>query len=100
MTLKFLFLSISTDYCVTACINIEYQCTYLNESMLLSDLSLSLGPRDDSAFAIGSGIRFVFTSSCFAFKSFSSSRVSVSRSADVLYMDGYLWNVFVSPDVA
>ena len=63
-------------------------------------ISLSLGPRDDSAFATGSGIRFVFTSSCFAFKSFSSSRVSVSRSADVLYMDGYLWNVFVSPDVA
>ena len=24
----------------------------------------------------------------------------MSRSADVLYMDGYLWNVFVSPDVA
>jgi len=65
MTLKFLVLSISTDYCVTACINIDYQSTYLNASLLLSDLSLSLGPRDDSAFAVGSGIRFVFASSWF-----------------------------------
>ncbi|EJK70751.1 hypothetical protein THAOC_07861 [Thalassiosira oceanica] len=71
----------------STCINIEHQCTYLNESLIfavdLCLISLSLGPRDDNAFAIGSGIRFVFT-------------------ADVLYacMDGYLWNVFVSPDVA
>ena len=101
MTLKFLVLSISTDYCVTACINIDCQFTYLNASLLLSDLSLLGHGTICSAFAI-SRLRYSFRvhAVLFAFKSFSSSRVSVSRSADVLYMDGYLWNVFVSPDVA
>ena len=72
---------------------------FLSESPLLSDPSLSWAT---GRWCVRHRLRysFVFTSSCFAFKSFSSSRVSVSRSADVLYMDGYLWNMFVSPGVA
>ncbi|EJK46795.1 hypothetical protein THAOC_34521 [Thalassiosira oceanica] len=54
---------------------------------------------DDSAFAIGSGIGFVFTSSCLLSNRFHSAECACPV-ALTSCMDKYLWNVFVLPDVA